>query len=100
MTKTSRVLLGGSLFLIVASMGTCFFGIRYAISRIPPDELARRGDTDWIGVEWVLRGGILLLVAIFLALIPPVLWLFRRITSNEVPPASLSNIEKSSPGRQ
>ena len=60
-------------------MGTWFFGVRYAISRIPPEELQRIGDTDWIGVEWILRGGILLVLAVALALVPPVLALFKRL---------------------
>ena len=59
-------------------MGTWFFGVRYAISRIPPEELKRIGDIDWIGVEWMLRGGILLVLAIVLALVPPILALTRR----------------------
>ena len=78
MRKSSRIFLGASLFLFVASMGTCFFGVRYAISRIPPEELKRIGDIDWIGVEWMLRGGILLVLAIVLALVPPILALTRR----------------------
>ena len=72
MSKSSRIFLGVSLFLFVASMGTCFFGVRYAISRIPQEELDRIGDTDWIGVEWMLRGLILLMLAIVLALVPPI----------------------------
>jgi hypothetical protein len=60
-------------------MGTCFLGIRYAISRIPPGELKRIGDTDWIGVEWLLRGGILLIFAVVLALVPPIRALFERL---------------------
>jgi len=79
MRKSSRIFFGASLLFFVASMGTCFFGVRYAISRIPPEELQRIGDTDWIGVEWILRGGILLVLAVALALVPPVLALFKRL---------------------
>ena len=79
MRKASRIFFGASLFLLLASIGTCFFGVRYAISRIPPEELNRIGDTDWIGVEWVLRGGILLVLAIVLSLVPPILALFRHL---------------------
>jgi len=77
MRKSSRIFLGVSLFLFVGSMGTWFLGVRYAISRIPREELDRIGDTDWIGVEWVLRGLILLMLAIVLALVPPIRALFK-----------------------
>ena len=79
MRKVSRRLLWASVFLFVASMSTCFFGVRYAINQIPPEKLSRMQDTDWIGVEWILGGGILLVMAVVLALVPPILWLFRRI---------------------
>ena len=79
MRKASRILLGASVLFFVASMSTCFFGVRYAINRIPPEELRRIGDTDWIGAEWILGGGVLLVIAAVLALFPPILWLFRWI---------------------
>lgn len=79
MRKASRRLLWASVFLLVVSMCTCFFGVRYSIDQIPPEKLRRMEDTDWIGVEWILRGGILLVLAALLALLPPILWLFRRI---------------------
>ena len=79
MRRASRRLLWASVFFFVASMSTCFFGVRYAINQIPPERLSRMEDTDWIGVEWILRGGILLLIAVVVALVPPILWLFRRI---------------------
>jgi hypothetical protein len=79
MTKASRILLGSSLVLFVASLGTCFFGERYALSKIPPEQLKKMGDTDWIGAEWIAGGGILLLLSAVLALVPPILWLFRRL---------------------
>jgi hypothetical protein len=81
MRKLYRLLLGGALLLIAASTATCFFGVRYAISQIPPEEIARRGDTDWIGVEWLLRGGLLLVIAVALVLIALILWLYQRIMS-------------------
>ena len=80
MRKSSRIWFGASLFLFLASMGTCFLGTRYAISRIPPEELKRIGETDWIGVEWILRGGILLIVAVVLALVPLIRALFERLS--------------------
>lgn len=79
MRKASRRILGASLLFFVASMSTCFFGVRYAINRIPPEKLKRMGDTDWIGVEWIFGGGVLLLIAALLALVPPILWLFRSV---------------------
>jgi len=85
MRKSSRILFGASLFLFAASMATCFFGVRYAISRIPPEELKRIGDTDWIGVEWILRGGILLTFAVVLALVPPIRALFERLLGTRRP---------------
>ena len=60
-------------------MSTCFFGTEYAISRIPPEQLERIGDTDWFGVEWILGGLVLLVIAAALAFVPPMLWLFRQL---------------------
>lgn len=79
MRRASRRLIWASVFFFVASMSTCFFGVRYAINQIPPERLSRMADTDWIGVEWILRGGILLVIAVVLALVPPITWLFRRV---------------------
>jgi hypothetical protein len=81
MRKLYKLLLGGALLLTAASTATCFFGVRYAINQIPPEEIARRGDTDWIGVEWLLRGGLLFAIALALVLITIILWLYQLIMS-------------------
>lgn len=69
MSKASLRLLWASIFFFAVSMSTCFFGVRYAINQIPPEKLSRMGDTDWIGVEWMMGGGILRVIAILLALV-------------------------------
>lgn len=83
MRKTSRRLLWMSAFFFVASMSTCIFGVQYAINQIPPETRSSMADTDWVGVEWIERGGILLVISTVLLLIPPILWVFRRIVGSD-----------------
>ena len=63
---------------MIASMGTCYFGQRYAENQIPRETLSQMEDTDWIGVEWIERGMYLFIFAVLVGLIP----LFRQILSN------------------
>ena len=63
-------------------MSTCIFGVQYAINQIPSEIRSQMADTDWVGVEWIKRGGILLLISAVLVLIPPILWAFRRIVGS------------------
>jgi hypothetical protein len=81
MRRLLQLLLGTAVLLILISMGTCFFGVRYEIAKIPPEEIARRGDTDWIGAEWILRGFILLLIGVVLAVASLIIWLSRIIAT-------------------
>ena len=48
-------------FLIVLGMSLCFFGPQYEISRIPAPTRAKMGDFDWIGVEWIVRGTVVII---------------------------------------
>ena len=81
-----RVLLVSAVLLVLISMGTCFFGVRYEIAKLPPEEIARRGDTDWIGVEWILRGFIVLLVSVILALASVIVWLSSIVAARRSRP--------------
>ena len=49
-------------FLIVLGMSLCFFGPQYEVSRIPAPTRAKMGDFDRIGVEWIMRGTLLVIV--------------------------------------
>ena len=78
MRKAIRRLLGGSLLLFVASYATCYFGVGYAIRQQYPNGVPHGQDTDWIGVEWIGRGMILMLVAITAIVLAGGLWFFQR----------------------
>jgi len=58
-----------SALLFVASLATCYFGVKYEISKLPPDHPAHTGDNDWIGVEWIARGMAMQAIALFGVLI-------------------------------
>jgi hypothetical protein len=58
--------------------------MEYAIRSIPQETRERMGDTDWVGVEWILRGMIVLLIAVVLALVPAMLWVIRRVLRKNV----------------
>ena len=64
MGRAIRILFGGVLLLLVASFATCYFGVGHAIRQQYPNGVPPGQDTDWIGVEWIGRGMILMLVAI------------------------------------
>lgn len=77
MKRITRILLGGSLLLFVASLATCYFGVGHAIRQQYPNGVPPGQDTDWIGVEWIGRGMILMLAAIAAIIIAVGLWLFQ-----------------------
>ncbi len=84
--KTSmKVLLCVSLLLFVASLSTCYFGVNYSISQIPPEVRAKMGDTDWVGVEWITRGLLLLLASLLLLLIAFALIFVRKWKMKNLP---------------
>ena len=78
MRRTIKALLWVALILMLSSMATCLFGVRYAVSQIPPEVRAGMSDTDWVGVEWIARGAVLLAAALGSALTALALWLYRR----------------------
>ena len=63
--------------MFVASLATCYFGVGHAIRQQYPNGVPPGQDTDWIGVEWIGRGMILMLVAIAAIVIAFCLWLFQ-----------------------
>lgn len=72
MRKAIRILFGASLLLLVASLATCYFGVDYAVSQQFPEGVPPGQDTDFLGLGWVVRGMVLMLIAIvagFLALV-------------------------------
>ncbi len=62
MKRSTRTFIGISLALLLGSMGTCYFGVRYAENQIPTDVRAQMTDTDWVGSEWITRGMCLFLL--------------------------------------
>ena len=73
-----RVLFGLSLLLMVASWATCHYGVEHEISKIPLEMRLGMSDLDWIGVEWIWRGMIILVVAVVLDCVALMMWLGAR----------------------
>ena len=71
--------------MILASMATCYFGVRYAINQIPPEVRAGMSDTDWVGSEWIGRGMYLFLLGVLIGLIPLIGWLLKKLRSSYLP---------------
>jgi hypothetical protein len=73
-----RVLVGISLLLMVASWATCHYGVEHEIGKIPSETRLGMSDFDWIGVEWIWRGMMILFVAVVLDCAALMVWLRRR----------------------
>ena len=78
MKKAIRIFLCSSLLLFVASFATCYFGVGYAIRQQYPNGVPPGQDTDWIGVEWIGRSLVLMLVAVAAIIIALCIWLLQR----------------------
>ena len=78
MQRAVRVALLVSALLLVASLATCFFGVRHEIDKLPADHPASRGDTDWIGVEWIERAMVMQAVALALPVAAAFVWAVNR----------------------
>jgi hypothetical protein len=78
MKNLHGILLGFSLLLMVASWATCHYGVAHEISKISAETRAGMEDFDWIGVEWIWRGTIILFVAIVLDFVALMMWFARR----------------------
>src|SRR5215216_147392 len=78
MRKAIRILFAASLLLAVASFATCYFGVDYAVRQQFPEGVPAGQDTDFLGLGWVVRGMILMLVAIMAGLAALVLWSIQR----------------------
>lgn len=78
MRNVIRVALLIAALLFVASLATCYFGVEYEISKLPPEHPAHTGDNDWIGVEWIGRGMALQAGAFIAALIALAAWKWGR----------------------
>ena len=77
MKLLSRLLLTVSCVTILASIATCYFGVRYAINQIPLEDRALMSDTDWVGSEWIFRGMYLFMLGVVIGLLTLVGW-FRN----------------------
>ena len=78
MKNIHRILLGFSLLLMLASWATCHYGVQHEISKIPAETRAGMEDFDWIGVEWIWRGTIILFVAVVMDCVALMMWLRAR----------------------
>jgi TRAP-type C4-dicarboxylate transport system permease small subunit len=76
--KIEKILLIFGILLFVASMATCYFGVQYATSQIPPDRLSQMDDTDWIGIEWIGKGAFLLVLSFFCILTSVIVGMIRH----------------------
>jgi hypothetical protein len=63
MKRLARILFFLGVLLWLTSLGTCHFGTQHAIDQIPPDVRAQMPDTDWVGIEWIERGMVILIAA-------------------------------------
>lgn len=88
MKKVIRWLWSVSLLLILASFATAFLGVRYAVSQIPQEVRDRMSDTDWVGVEWIVRALLLQGVSVLLALSAIVLWIIQKRRDRHRQPGS------------
>ena len=79
MKLLSRLLLTVSCVAILGSMATCYFGVRYAINQIPPEDRALMSDTDWVGSEWIGRGMYIFLLGVLIGLIPLIGWFLKKL---------------------
>ena len=84
MGKATRILFGVSLLLLVASFASCYFGVDYAISQRFPEGVPPGEDTDFLGLGWVVRGMILMLVAIVTGVVAVVLHSAKRNRHREL----------------
>jgi hypothetical protein len=82
MKRVVRILLWTSLFLFLSSMATCYFGVKYAVTQIPPEVRGRMHDTDWVGVEWITCGSALLLLSLATSLAALCFWAVRKKRGN------------------
>jgi TRAP-type C4-dicarboxylate transport system permease small subunit len=76
--KLVKILLFTGLFLLIGSFATCYFGVQYAESQISPEIRSKMTDTDWIGIEWIGRGLLILLLALITLCSSLFLWLRRK----------------------
>ncbi|MBK7598269.1 MAG: hypothetical protein IPJ07_06970 [Acidobacteria bacterium] len=78
MRNTIKYLLWLSLLLLAASFVVSHFGEQYALKQIPPEVRAGMSDTDWVGAEWIMRGLVLLLLAVISGLAALILFVLQR----------------------
>lgn len=82
MSRPIRLLLSGSLVVFALSIATCYFGVNYEVSKIPPEVRKGMSDTDWIGVEWIGGGMLLSLLSIALFITAAILFLRQKRSRN------------------
>lgn len=84
MRNAIRILFGASLLLLVASLATCYFGVEYAVRQQFPEGVPLGQDTDFLGLGWVVRGMMLMLVAIAAGITALLLWSGQRGRSRKL----------------
>ncbi len=75
-----RACLGLAALLFMVSLAVGYFGVQHAIQRIPPDVRAGMGDTDWVGMEWLVVAMRIQSAALVLVVVSGAAWvvLWRR----------------------
>ena len=64
--RTALWLRYAAVLTFLGSGLTCFIGPRYTVSQLPAAQRGSMTDTDWIGVEWIGAGMVLLAIAVTL----------------------------------
>jgi cobalamin biosynthesis protein CobD/CbiB len=71
MKRLTRALMAVSLALMLAGMGTCYFGQRYVENEIPVRVRA--------GMEWIERGLNLVMLGVLVGVLAIIVHLIRRL---------------------
>ena len=79
MKKLIKALLVIAVLLFVASCATCYFGVEHEINKIPAERRAQVSDFDWIGIEWIMRGMVISLIAFICAFAAIALWIVKLL---------------------
>lgn len=60
--------------LFAVGTSTCYFGVDYEIAQIPEEQREAMDDFDWIGVEWIARGMVIIGAALILGVVGLIRW--------------------------
>lgn len=88
MTKSTKLIFGLSIGLLILSFPTCRIGEHAAANEtvgLPAEFISAHGF-DWIFIRWVVPGIAMFFLSGFLALVAIVSWIAERKRANAKPP--------------